>query len=476
MPTANAIADDADVELHALIAALADVVVVLDRDGYYRKVEPSALGRLVRPPEELIGHSLHEVFSREQADHFLGLVRRALDSTERVEAEYAVTIGVELCWFSCVVIPLSSDRVLWVARDITARKRTEEALRSSEERYRLLALATNDAVWEWDCEANTLTWNDAIRTLFGYGLLDRGGDLSLDPAWWDERVHPEDRDRVLTTFDTVLLNGDEVWREEYRFRLADGRYASVLDCAYIARDAAGRPVRVIGAMIDVSHRHELEARLRQSQKLEALGRIAAGIAHDFNNIIAAIRCSAELLLLDLAEGDPRRDDATEIVRVATRGAALTKQILAFGRRQELHPRRVELNAMLAGLTPMLQRLIAAAANCTGSIVLETVLAPDLSDLRVDPTQLEQVVTNLVVNSRDAMPDGGTITIETALEDGSDGDRWVVLSVRDTGIGISDEVRAHIFEPFFTTKGVGKGAGLGLATAYGIVEQSGGRLT
>jgi signal transduction histidine kinase/ActR/RegA family two-component response regulator len=232
--------------------------------------------------------------------------------------------------------------------------------------------------------------------------------------------------------------------------------------------ADGKLVRWWGTQRDVTERRLLEEQLRQAQKMEAVGRLAGGIAHDFNNILTAILGTSDLMLRDLPAGHPARDDVHEVRKAALRAADLTRQLLAYSRRQVLAPKVLGLNAVLAGLGPMLRRLIGE------DIELVTLLAPDVPAVRADPGQIEQVVLNLAVNARDAMPSGGRLTIETAavtLETG----RCAQLAVIDTGTGMTPDVRAHLFEPFFTTKEVGKGTGLGLATVYGIVEQSGGTI-
>ena len=223
----------------------------------------------------------------------------------------------------------------------------------------------------------------------------------------------------------------------------------------------------------------LEAQLAMSQRMEAVGRLAGGVAHDFNNILTAISGYADLLLADLPESDHRRRDVEEILQAAQRAATLTRQLLAFSRRQVLQPKVIDLNALVRNIEKMLRRLIGE------DILFATVLHPRLGNVRADPGQLEQVIVNLAVNSRDAMPDGGRLTIETRnveLDDSYTSDRptvkpgpYVLLSVSDTGVGMDHETKSRIFEPFFTTKVRGKGTGLGLATVYGIVQQTGGHI-
>jgi nitrogen-specific signal transduction histidine kinase/ActR/RegA family two-component response regulator len=236
---------------------------------------------------------------------------------------------------------------------------------------------------------------------------------------------------------------------------------------------------LLGTVFDVTERRQLEEQLLQSQKMEAVGRLAGGIAHDFNNLLTAVSGYTELLLSELPEGDPRRESAEEIRQAGDRAASLTRQLLAFSRRQVLEPRVLDLNAAIADMEKLLRRVIGEDIELTSS------LDPELWRTRADPGQIEQAILNLVVNARDAMPRGGRLTLETAnveldekftrgLTTVHPGPH-VMLAVSDTGLGMSPELQARLFEPFFTTKERGKGTGLGLSTTYGIVKQSGGSI-
>ena len=229
----------------------------------------------------------------------------------------------------------------------------------------------------------------------------------------------------------------------------------------------------------MTDRHRLEASLRQSQKMEGIGRLAGGVAHDFNNLLSVVLTYSEMLAVGLAESDPMLQDLNDINQAGKRAADLTRQLLAFSRQQVLDPQIVDLNAIVTGMEKMLPRLLGE------DVVLSTITAPTLGEIKVDPGQMEQVLMNLAVNARDAMPAGGRLTIETkeVAIDGDDAEypavapgRYEMLVVTDTGTGIDAATQAHIFEPFFTTKGVGKGTGLGLSTVFGIVQQSGGSIS
>jgi PAS domain S-box-containing protein len=359
-------------------------------------------------------------------------------------------------------------------RDVTEREHAAEALRVSEERFRLVSRATNDAVWDLDIAAGTVWWSDSVRTLFGFAA----DEVGRDATWWADRVHADDRDRVLATSQAALDQGEASWSAEFRFRRGDGSYARVVDRAYILRNAEGRAVRMLGSMMDVTERRSLEEQLVQAQKMEAVGRLAGGIAHDFNNLLTAILGYGDLMMPKLH--DPTlRGKMQEIRKAAERASALTRQLLAFSRKQVLVPEVVPVASLIGEMSKMLRRLIGE------DIELVTPMLPAAAAVRADPGQLEQVLMNLAVNSRDAMPRGGKLTIEVAVVEPDDAfckdhpdvapGPQVVISVTDTGVGMDAEVRKHIFEPFFTTKELGRGTGLGLATVYGIVKQSGGHI-
>jgi PAS domain S-box-containing protein len=471
-------------ELRAVFSAMRDVILVLDADGRYQKVAPTNPGLLYQAADQLLGRTLHEVFPREQADQFKELIDRALSSGGVVHGEYALPIGDRSVWFAATVSPMTVNTVVWVARDITEQKGATEALAESERRYRVLARqlqqsqdrfelfvqTTNDVLWDWDLTTDAIWWAPTLTNLLGFHPDEFQGDT------WTRLLHPEDRDRVWSALRAAIDGTAKAWSEEYRIQRRDGGYAHLLDRASIQRDAAGRAVRMVGAMMDATERKEAEEalrhseeQLRQAMKMEAVGRLAGGVAHDFNNLLTAVLGHADLVLAQVDPSSALRDDIQEIKSAALRAAGLTQQLLAFSRKQVLERRVVDLNQIVAGITRMLDRTIGE------DIRLVTDLAPELGRVHADAVQLEQVLLNLAVNARDAMPEGGRLTIETLnvhLESGP----AVRIRVADTGVGMTPEVLAHIFEPFFTTKELGKGTGLGLATVYGIVKQSGGHIS
>jgi PAS domain S-box-containing protein len=349
-------------------------------------------------------------------------------------------------------------------------------LAESEARFHLAARAARDVVYDWKITSDEHFWSETLLSAFGYDPEQ----IETTNAWWAALIHPEDAPRVLGSLGRALEGTASAWSEEYRFRRSDGTYATVLDRGYVMRDDEERPVRLIGSMIDLSEHKALEAQLRQAQKMEAVGQLAGGVAHDFNNLLTVILSSITFMADDLSPDSKIRADLDEIHRAAYRAAELTKHLLAFSRKQVLRPRLLDVNKSVESVAGMLRRLLSA------DIALETKLDPAIWWVLADPGQLEQVLMNLALNARDAMPGGGLLRLRTEnvvmdahaahTRHGLVGGAHVSLLVEDTGTGIDASILPKIFEPFFTTKGPGAGTGLGLATAYGIVKQSGGSIS
>jgi len=356
--------------------------------------------------------------------------------------------------------------------DISGGRKAEEALRQSEERYRLALEATQEIMYDWDIANDTVFWNPSLTRMLGYEPEEMGGTFQ----GWLGRVHPDDAARVRREIAAAVDRG-EVFSSEYRAQRKTGEFAALLDRGVILRDPDGKAVRLVGAITDLTASKQLQDQLRQVQKIEAVGRLAGGIAHDFNNLLTALLGSTELLQRRLAEDHLAQQELATIQRTAKRAAAFTQSLLAFARRQVLEPIDLELNAFISEALPMLRRLIPE------NIRIDVRAGGGLLTVRADRGQLTQILMNLCVNARDAMPTGGTITISTenvtmdkafvAGHQGAKPGRYVNLAVTDTGDGIAIDDMPHIFEPFFTTKDRGKGTGLGLSTVYGIVKQHGG---
>ncbi len=368
--------------------------------------------------------------------------------------------------------PYGVTHFIAIKQDVTQRIMAEEAIRLNEERLRLAQDAANLGVFEVEFPSGKRKWSPEMFRIFGYA--------SVSPPSSSEEVlrmcHPDDR--LLLEKQYALLEAGNRLHVECRIIQTGGEMRWVEISAKAIEDDAGHPIRYLGIVRDVTERHQLEAQLRQAQKMEAVGRLAGGVAHDFNNILMIITGYGDLLKEQLGSDESLRRMIEEIIGAANRAASLTHQLLAFSRKQVLMPKVLDLNDVLADIGKMLPRLIGE------DIDLNMVLGNDLGRVMADSSQIQQVVMNLVVNARDAMPDGGRLTIKTANV------KWdeisaqmsgieakpgpfVLLSVADNGIGMDRETRAHLFEPFFTTKDVDKGTGLGLSMAYGVVKQSGG---
>jgi PAS domain S-box-containing protein len=363
-----------------------------------------------------------------------------------------------------------------VMRDQTTWKETEEALRRSEARYRLVARASREAIWDWNLLSDQVEWNEGIEHLFGYRLDEVVPDIS----WWHDRVHPDDRPRVVAGMRSAIESGAEFWTDEYRFRRADGTYAIVTDRGMVARDGRGKGYRMLGTMADFTERRRAEEKLAQAQRIEAVGRLAGGVAHDLNNMLTTIVGYSMFLEQSLPLDDEgRRADVAEIRKAADRSAALTRSLLAFARRELIRPQPLDLNEVIRDTERVLRPALGE------SITIETRLEADEPTVFADRGRLEQVLLNLALNARDAMPAGGRLSISTQNVTLGDEDAarhpgteiipgaYVRLVVADTGHGMDRATLSRIFEPFFTTKEVGEGTGLGLATVYGTVKQAGG---
>ncbi len=353
--------------------------------------------------------------------------------------------------------------------NISSRKQVEEAIHASEEKYRLLFQESRDAIYMSAKDGTILEANRAWLQLFGYSFDDLRRGLSVQGLYENR----EDRARLLE----LIEEQGSVIDYEVRLRRSD---RAVMDCLLSAsarRRADGTTWGYQGIIRDITDRKRLELQLRQSQRLEAIGQLAGGVAHDFNNMLLAILGSADLIGGELGPDHPAAEDLEAIRTTANRAAELTRQLLAFSRQQVLRPASISLNSVIEETRPMLQRLIGT------EVELRADLEPNLGAVVADATQITQVLMNLAVNARDAMPEGGSITLRTGnvyldqayarshaqLQPG----HYVRLTFSDTGSGMDEQTRSRIFEPFFTTKGAGGGTGLGLSTVYGIIKQSGG---
>ncbi|HEY1553241.1 MAG TPA: ATP-binding protein [Kofleriaceae bacterium] len=348
--------------------------------------------------------------------------------------------------------------------DETERKRAEAAQRASDEQLRELAGKIDEVFWVTNAMRDQLLYiSPGYEKVWGRSCAS----LYANPMDWFEAVHPDDRAHLAEKAAIVELpDGHE---DEFRIVRPDGAIRWIHARLFATRDEHGRTVRSIGVATDITDGRMLEEQLRQTQKMESLGMLAGGVAHDFNNVLAVISSCNGLLAESIPQAAPDRELVDEIESAVTRAVQLTGQLLAFSRKQVAAPAIVDVNVAVRDARKMLRRLLGEDVAIVHS------LDPEVASVRIDPGHLSQVVMNLAVNARDAMPRGGRLELATRSIDIAPLGRAVCLSVTDTGAGMSDEVRARAFEPFFTTKEPGKGTGLGLAVVHGIVEQAGGKL-
>lgn len=469
-----AIRDEANAlsrRLRQTLESISDAFFLLDKDWRFSFLNGQAERLLGRQRGQLEGRTIWAEFPQAVGSSFETSYREAVRDGNAVRfQEYFLPLDA---WFEVDAHPTPEGLAVYF-RDISRRRRAEEDVRISNERFLLIAQATNDVIWDWNLVGNTLWWNENFGTLFGYDAVD----VEPGPESWMNRLHPEDADRVIDSIHAVIDGTETSWISEYRFLHHDGHALTIIDRGSVIRDEAGRAIRMVGSMLDVTPQRELEGRLRQAQRLEAIGQLTGGIAHDFNNLLTVILGSAELLCDELESGQQQHHLAKMIATAAQRGADLTGRLLAFGRKQPLQPQLLELGGLIAGMEAILHRTL-------GEHIDIRVIRPERPwAAEIDQALLEAAILNLAINARDAMSHGGHLTIDIAnatLDEtqAAEADmapgQYVVLTVSDTGQGIAPDVLPNVFEPFFTTKDVGKGSGLGLSMVYGFVKQSGGHI-
>ncbi len=438
-------------EMHEVMATEGDVS---ELESGMRRIHPEdrarllhALGDMSKQLETVTEHfrvlgpdGEHRVVQvcgtaiRDECGHTVRLVGTGIDVTERTEGE------------------------------ATLRRALAE-LRESDERFRIVARATSDLVWDWDLITNVVSWSDNLHALFGYSMK------TTPIEWWEEVMHPDDRARVSEGIQSLIAIGDENWADEYRMKRADGTYANVYDRGVVIHDAVGKPVRMIGAIMDITERRELQARLLLADRMASVGTLAAGVAHEINNPLAYVTANIELALQELKK-TPQLARAAESLREAREGADRVRRIVGdlktFSRADDAIRERVDLATVVESSINLAMNEIRHRAQ----LVRELGPAP-----RVDAnaSRLGQVVVNLLVNAAQAIEEGkvgdNTITVRIGKDDSG----RAVLEIEDTGPGMPPEIRARIFDPFYTTKPVGEGTGLGLTICHGIVAALGGSI-
>ncbi|HKJ92373.1 MAG TPA: PAS domain S-box protein, partial [Longimicrobiales bacterium] len=459
-----------------ILATMGDPVLVCDVGGRIRVSNEAATEALGWTGRELKARRLPTLVADKENQAWLAdLLGRSLvrDEEVRLLSRNGEPVDVSVSVSRLQDGHGRSVGSVVIARDVRQRKRIEEALRQSERYFRALIENAHDVVTVVAPDGRVIYESPAVERVLGQPGEQRVGSSVF------QDLHPEDRDRARAAFDNIAAEPDAVMNGEFRVLHADGSERIV---EVTARNLIDEPS--VGGVVmhsrDVTESRRIAEQLRQAQRLDAVGQLAGGVAHDFNNVLTVLSGHVHLLLDALPGDSPMRADLEEIRTGTERAAALTRQLLAFSRQQVRRPVSIQVNAVVEGIRQMIARLLG------DHIIPEFTLGADLPDIRADPSQIEQVVMNLVLNARDAMPDGGTLTIRTtaACVDRQDAGRpgdaddllpgeYVCLAVIDTGCGMDEATAARMFEPFFTTKPQGRGTGLGLSTVYGIVKQAGG---
>jgi PAS domain S-box-containing protein len=463
--------------LRHIVEHAQDLIYYCDAQGRFTYVNPTAARVLQYQERELIGRHFLTLIGNEYRDAATDLYRQQI-SEQRPTTYFefpAVTKTGDLIWVGQhVQLVYDGSRVVGVhaiARDISRQKDAEDRLRKSEARYRSLVQGAAYGIYRTTIDGSILDANPALAGMLGY-TVDELRALNMSSVYKSAAERGALIDQYRREHNQTLTT-DVTWQRK------DGTPIIVRLTARVAEFEDGLHC-FEGVAEDITEKRALEEQLRQALKMEAVGRLARGVAHDFNNVLAAIIGCSDLLTLRLAHGDPAKEEAEEIRQAAERGAALTRQLLAFSRSQMLEAKLLDLNDVVLHLESMLQRL-------AGDRVPVTVhVSGSPTCVRIEPGQLEQVLMNLVVNARDSMPGGGTIHVLVepvrldersvlrypGLSDGG----FARIAVTDTGGGIDPEMQPHIFEPFFTTKGPSKGTGLGLSIVYGIAKEAGGTVS
>jgi len=456
----------------AILDALPDLMFLQSADGVYLDYHASDPGLLFVPPERFLGKNMREVLPPELSARFAKLFGLLRETGVTQVLEYPLRLSGEARFFEARIAACGPDRVLSLVRDITARKQAESALQQRQREADTLLDSLPAYAYFKKAGSVYVAANRKFCEAVGCSPDEIAGktDFDLFPRELALKYRADDA-RMVISGETFWVGEEEMVDRGRRF-VVETRKVPI-------KNDRGVVVGLIGLGFDITERKQLEEQLLQSQKMEAVGRLAGGVAHDFNNILTAIMGYSDVLLEKLGPEDPLRRFPEGILETVDRASNLTNQLLAFSRRKDVQPEVLSLNDVVADMDRLLRRLIGE------DVELISDLEPALGPVKADPVQLEQVLMNLAVNARDAMSRGGRLTIKTSNVEldldyvrrhvGLEPGPYVLLSVTDTGRGMGPEVQAHLFEPFFTTKDKGKGTGLGLSTVYGIVKQTGGHI-
>jgi len=485
---------ESEARYRSLVESAHDTIFTSDATGRFLYVNTAAAAALGLTPDQVTGRTVDELFPPPVAERYRDGIRHVIETGETLNTEDLSEVHAQVRWFSTIVQPMRDGAGQIVAaqaivRDITTRKLAEERLQRNEERLNQAIRVADIGFFDHDHVKSERYWSPELRRIVGLKPDDPlPPHASTDPADKVQWIHPDDRQMIFEAVTRAHApQSDGFYDVEYRFLRPDGdvRWLKVRSQTFFAGDGAARhPVRTVGGAQDITDRKTAEAdrirlqeQLTQAQKMESVGRLAGGVAHDFNNMLSVISGYAELALRTTGAGGPVQSDLEEIRTAARRAADLTRQLLAFARRQVVAPKVLDLNSAVSASLGMIRRLIGE------DIELTWAPSADAGRVRIDPSQVDQVLTNLAANARDAIQGVGCITVRTRRirlgaadllrHEGAVPGLYSTLEVGDTGHGIDQETAAHLFEPFFTTKPVGRGTGLGLATVYGIVKQNDG---
>lgn len=452
-----------DASLRTSIDTLLEGVQIIGFDWSYRYLNQAAARHSRRRVEQLIGRTMMACYPGIEHTDLFEALQRVMESRqpERLVNQFTYEDGSS-AWFELHIGPVP-DGLSVLSLDVSAERAAAASHAAFRDRAAFAIGAAEAGIWEFDVLTGAVRWSEELsRMLRQRDRSERRIDDFL------RLIHPDDLAGVEAAI-AASMERDEPYAPQFRIVWPDGSVRWVAAKGRVTRNSAGEPTAMLGILIDITARRQLEEQLQQAQKMEALGQLAGGVAHDFNNVLTAIIGFGELLVESLPPGDPRLADVAEILKAGDSGRRLARQLLVFSRQQPLEPRLVDVNEIVKASEGILQQLLGKR------IRLEICLAPATGQIHADAGQLQQILVNLAVNARDAMPDGGRLQIETRSERVEGDCVYTVLTVTDTGTGMPPEVITRIFEPFFTTKGPEKGTGLGLSTVYGIVRQSGGHV-
>jgi len=469
---------NAELRARATLDAMLEGCQIIGYDWRYLYVNDVVAEQGRQTKEALIGRTMMEAYPGIENTVVFASLRRCMEqrAPERMETEFAFADG-STSWFELSIEPVP-EGLFVLSIDITERRRAEAEVERHRQRNEVLLNSAGEGIYGLDLEGRVTFINPKGASILGYGVDELTGvpmHATCHHTHADGAPFPPDECPINAAFTEgrVLASNDDVmWRK-------DGGVVPVDFVSTPLRDERGKLTGAVVVFQDITERRRLEGMVLQSQKLDAIGRLAGGVAHDFNNLLGVITGYGQLMRQQLEASHPALPRLEQVLKAADRAAGLTRQLLAFSRKQIIQPRVLNLNEVVADLSKMLHRVVGE------DLELEIRQAPGLGAVKADPTQIEQVVVNLVVNARDAMPKGGHLTIETANVDLDEAyvashpearvGRYVMVSVSDNGVGMDAETQRRIFEPFFTTKPPGEGTGLGLSTVYGVVKQSGGNV-